>query len=108
MGTFRAAQQNHDAVLRQCHGMRCRHFMVQFPLAVTDASTLPPRSHRRVTDEALGDFMERLHSKIKQLKSMSKFLDWDRRYHKSVYEWAGHVAHIRASDSSRLTVKVAH
>ena len=61
---------------------------------------------RRHTDETMGHFMERFHSRIKQLKMTSEFLDWDRRYHKSVYEWAGHVAHMRAYDSSRLTVKV--
>ena len=61
---------------------------------------------KRFTDEPLGNYMERFHSRIKQLKAMSKFLDWDRRYHKSVYEWAGHVAHMRTYDSSRLTVKV--
>ena len=61
---------------------------------------------RRHDEEPLDRFMERFHRKIKHLKTLHGFIDWDRRYHMAVFTWAGHVAHMKAYDGGRITVKV--
>ena len=48
---------------------------------------------RRRNDGQVGESMERWHSRIKQLKSHKRFLDWDRRYYRDDFKWAGRVAH---------------
>ena len=61
---------------------------------------------QRGRDEPMDEFMERWRSRIKSVKEAYSFEDWDRRYHRSVFHWAGHVARMQQYDSQRVTYRV--
>ena len=46
---------------------------------------------------------ERFNSKIKRREIANRFDDFDRKCHRSVLKWAGHVARMRQYDSNRVT-----
>ena len=48
----------------------------------------------------------RVSSKIKQLKDTHQLQNWELRYHRSVFSWAGHVARMKTYDVNRATYQV--
>ena len=61
---------------------------------------------RRHDGESQTLFMARFHSKIKTLKALHCFEDWDRLFHGRVFKWAGHIARMAQYDPGRLTSRV--
>ena len=67
-----------------------------------------PRASRAVGFKILGEpnIVHDFHSKIKTLKALHCFEDWDRLFHGRVFKWAGHIARTAQYDPGRLTSRV--
>ena len=57
-------------------------------------------------DEDKMSFMTRLNSKIKHLKILHNFQEWDRYYFALAFKWAGHVSRMVQYDEQRITYQV--
>jgi len=51
-------------------------------------------------------FMERWNSKVKRIKVLHGFVDWDRHYFRSMFAWGGHIARLAGYDGNRITHRV--
>ena len=61
---------------------------------------------RRLPDEDSQTFMSRLRHKIKRLKALSGFIDWDRLACRLRLNWAGHLARMGQYDTNRLSYRM--